>query len=76
MKRFRKTLLAAALYSAVAPASLSLAEDIHIYSSDVGASAKPNILVVIDNSANWASAAQHWPGGIKQGEAELNALRT
>lgn len=76
MKRFRKTLLAAALYSAVAPASLSQAEDIHIYSSDVGASAKPNILVIIDNSANWASAAQHWPGGIKQGESELNALRT
>lgn len=36
----------------------------------------PNVLVVIDNSANWASAAQHWPGGVKQGESELRALRT
>lgn len=36
----------------------------------------PNILIIIDNSANWASASQHWPDGIKQGEAELNALRT
>jgi len=36
----------------------------------------PNVLIVIDNSANWASANQHWPGGIKQGESELKAVRT
>jgi Tfp pilus tip-associated adhesin PilY1 len=56
------------------------AADTDIYSrstdENVNVNLNPNILVVIDNSANWASASQHWPGGIKQGEAELNALRT
>lgn len=56
------------------------AEDIDIYArppdTSPNAALNPNVLIVIDNSANWASAAQHWPGGIKQGESELNALRT
>jgi len=56
------------------------ASDIDIYARKSGDAAdpnlNPNILIVLDNSANWAAANQHWPGGIKQGEAELNALRT
>src|SRR5204862_2149189 len=42
----------------------------------------PNILVVIDNSANWNANNQHWPtpslesGPFKQGESELRALKT
>src|SRR4030095_6267157 len=34
---------------------------------------------MIDNSANWNSASQHWPpsgGNTKQGQSELNAIRT
>ena len=56
------------------------AADIDIYSrppvTTPNPALNPNVLIIIDNSANWASNSQHWPGGIKQGEAELNALRT
>lgn len=56
------------------------AEDIDIYSrppvTTPDPNLNPNVLIVIDNSANWAAASQHWEGGIKQGESELNALRT
>lgn len=77
MKRtFNKTLLALSLLAMLAPATVGMAEDIDIYKSSSADADKPNILVVIDNSANWASASQHWPGSIKQGQAELSALRT
>lgn len=49
------------------------AEDIDIYGSPVNEFDKPNILIIIDNSANWDAANQHWPS-IKQGQAELRAL--
>ena len=48
------------------------AEDIDIYSGpqfDTKPQPEPDVLIVIDNSANWASASQHWEGGIKQGES-------
>lgn len=53
------------------------AEDIDLFANAAPAAAgtRPNILIVIDNSANWAAANQQWPGGIKQGQAELQALR-
>jgi len=60
-------------------APLGYAEDIDIYtrppSVNHDPSLNPNILVVIDNSANWAAANQNWPDGLKQGESELTALR-
>jgi hypothetical protein len=56
------------------------AADIDIYSrppvTTSNPALNPNVLIIIDNSANWASASQHWPGGIKQGESELKAVRT
>jgi len=54
------------------------AEDIDLFVGSAAATAatRPNVLIIIDNSANWASAAQHWPGGEKQGQAELRSLRT
>lgn len=56
------------------------AEDIDIYGSPTSSEDKPNILIIIDNSANWAAASQHWPDdadgtSMKQGEAELRALK-
>jgi len=63
----------------VMPVPLSYAADIDIYSrpplTTSDPNLNPNILIVIDNSANWAAANQGWPGGIKQGESELRALR-
>ena len=52
------------------------AEDIDLFtnpSPDAGVA--PNILIILDNSANWARNDQAWAIG-KQGEAELKALRT
>ena len=53
------------------------AEDIDLFASasPAAAASRPNILIVIDNSANWSAANQQWPGGLKQGQAELRALR-
>src|SRR5215212_3639848 len=55
-----------------------LAEDIDLFASaaPVASGGRPNVLIVLDNSANWSAANQHWPGGVKQGQSELRALRT
>lgn len=77
MKNFISALFAFALLGAAISENFSRAEDIDIYArpeSTTGA-ANPNILIVIDNSANWADNAQHFPG-MYQGEAELDAIRT
>ncbi|HZX31258.1 MAG TPA: hypothetical protein VFF03_07910, partial [Rhodocyclaceae bacterium] len=53
---------------------LGFADDIDIYTGGeeyTGAAA--NVLIVLDNSTNWAAANQGWPNG-KQGEAELQAM--
>jgi type IV pilus assembly protein PilY1 len=64
-----------ALLGMAASCTLAHGEDIDVYAAPRALADRPNILVVIDNSANWSSAAQRWPGGIKQGEAQLDALR-
>lgn len=50
------------------------AEDIDLFTNP-GASAAtaPNILIILDNSANWSRNDQAWPIG-KQGESELRSL--
>lgn len=76
---FRKTLAVSLMLSIAFPAQIvgpALAEDIDIYAADTGTATNPNILVVIDNSANWSAANQHWPNNLKQGQSELNSLRT
>lgn len=35
----------------------------------------PNVIILLDNTANWADNAQHFPG-MKQGLAELSAIKT
>ena len=75
-RRLLSTTLAVALVAA-AP-SLLHAEDVDLFlgASSTAAANRPNILFVIDNSANWSAASQHWVGGVKQGQSELRALRT
>ncbi len=71
--------LAAALALALAPAAS--AEDVDLFVGAAATAENPNVLVIIDNSANWSSASQHWtdPNGqfaaFKQGQSELRALR-
>lgn len=54
------------------------AEDIDIFTGgSAGSAANPNILIVLDNSANWSRASQNWqPQGTVQGQAEVNAINT
>lgn len=35
-------------------------EDIDIYTTGAGAGAAPNVLIFLDNTSNWSSAAQEW----------------
>ncbi len=58
-------------------AAFAHAEDIDIYTSaGAGSSGAPNIMFLIDNSANWARASQRWPDNSgNQGEAELLAIQ-
>jgi type IV pilus assembly protein PilY1 len=53
---------------------VTTAEDIDIFVGGAGGSGNANVLVIIDNTSNWADAAQKWPGGEVQGQAELEAL--
>jgi type IV pilus assembly protein PilY1 len=75
-RRLPGTLLALALVAA-APSSVN-AEDVDLFmgTSPASAAKRPNVLIVIDNSANWSAASQHWVGGVKQGQSELRALKT
>lgn len=59
-------------------AGLGQAEDIDLFvgASNSSSASRPNVLVIIDNSANWSAASQHWPGGVKQGQSELSALKS
>lgn len=50
--------------------------DIDIFNAQNTAGAAPNVLIVLDNTSNWARQNQHWPGGIQQGQAEADAIKT
>jgi Tfp pilus tip-associated adhesin PilY1 len=69
-------ILSAALAVATCLVRPAAAEDIDLFTNPAAnATTAPNVLIIIDNSANWARNDQAWVGG-KQGEAELNALST
>jgi type IV pilus assembly protein PilY1 len=81
--RYARLLLPAATAAALglAAAQRAAAEDIALFVGAAAAAQNPNVLVIIDNSANWNSASQHWVGAggespFKQGQSELRALRT
>ena len=58
-------------------APIAHGEDIDIFtSSSAGTAAAPNIMFMVDNSANWARASQKWPSTSgNQGESELLAIK-
>ena len=66
----RKLILAASL---LAPAA-AFADDIDLFKGGTPITGqKPNVLIIVDNSANWNRNDQGWPIG-KQGESELQAM--
>jgi type IV pilus assembly protein PilY1 len=69
-----RTLCAGAIAATVLTTSPALAEDIDLFTGVSGSGGPaPNILIILDNSANWNRNDQAWPSG-KQGQSELAAL--
>lgn len=55
----------------------ALAEDIDIFAGTTETNTSlPNVIFILDNSANWSRQAQDWPGGLTQGQSEVRALKT
>ncbi len=51
------------------------ADDIDIFTgASAGKKGNPNILIVLDNTANWAKASQKWPDYPDQGKSEVAAI--
>ncbi|HXV06390.1 MAG TPA: hypothetical protein VD791_00030, partial [Burkholderiales bacterium] len=81
--RYPRLVLNAAIAAALCLAATqrAVAEDVDLFVGAAATVANPNVLVIIDNSANWNAASQHWVGAggespFKQGQSELRALRT
>jgi type IV pilus assembly protein PilY1 len=73
----------AALAAALTLTPTAMAEDIDLFTNpSANAGTEPNILIILDNSANWSRNDQAWTDTIsgispfKQGQSELRALRT
>jgi type IV pilus assembly protein PilY1 len=67
-KRMRIATLMLSAAMAFATGS-AVSEDIDIFSVDEQNTVdNPNVLIILDNSANWARQSQQWPGGLVQGQ--------
>ncbi len=52
------------------------AEDIDIFVTNEGQAGAANVLIILDNSSNWAQQAQQWPGNEQQGQSEVAAIKS
>jgi len=79
MKRPYRSLISAAFAVALSamPPSFVSAEDTDLFvgSPPNADASRPNVLFILDNSANWSAQSQHWTDGSAQGESEIRALR-
>jgi hypothetical protein len=77
----KRTLLTSALAVSLSGLLVSMpiiaaAEDIDIFTgASGGTAANPRILIVLDNTSNWARQSQQWPGGLQQGQSEARAIK-
>jgi type IV pilus assembly protein PilY1 len=55
---------------------MAKAEDIDVFVGGEVNSAIPNVIFILDNTANWSRQSQGWPGGLTQGESEARAIKT
>jgi hypothetical protein len=78
MKKYIKPACLALSFGAAAltTALPTLAEDTDIFKAATTSSTAPKILIVLDNTSNWARQSQQWPGGLQQGQSEANAIKT
>ena len=52
------------------------ADDIDIFTgASAGSNINPRILIVLDNTSNWARQSQQWPDGSAQGISEVTAIK-
>ena len=77
MNNVYKRILSAFIAVGISLAPLStVGEDIDIFTGvSAGASERPNVLIVLDNTSNWARQSQGWPGGLQQGQAEVRSIK-
>lgn len=79
MGHSRRNLISISLAVALGavPPSFVGAEDIDLFvgNSPSAVTQRPNVLVILDNSANWSAQSQHWTDAAAQGQSELRALK-
>src|SRR5436190_22878467 len=65
------------VFAILATVSLtSVADDTDIFNQPPGVTPPaPNIIFIVDNTANWSKASQHWVGSSSQGAAVLLAIQ-
>lgn len=51
------------------------AEDIDLFVGNNSTVGKPHVIIVLDNTSNWARQSQQWPGGETQGQSEVMAIQ-
>ena len=67
--------LAATALVALTLGPIVAAEDIDIFVGGAGGASTANVLIILDNTSNWSRNDQQWPGGDKQGQSELLAIK-
>ena len=70
-------LLFAGATLAVLTGALPVAQamDTDIFTAQSSAGAAPNVLIILDNTSNWARQNQHWADGPSQGQSEAAAIK-
>lgn len=75
MKKLVKLLNLVCLSALLVGAMPARADDTDLYNQPPGATLPaPNILFILDNTANWSRASQHWVGSATAGDAEIKAI--
>lgn len=76
-KFYRSLVLTLGVATLLASSFQASPEDIDIFTVDENSTvAKPNVLIVLDNTSNWSRQSQQWPGGEQQGQSEVAAIKT
>ncbi|SNS32914.1 type IV pilus assembly protein PilY1 [Noviherbaspirillum humi] len=75
MRQLARFLSSLTLLLLCGPLPAAHAEDIDLFIGGGGGSTSvANVMIVLDNTSNWSANNQGWPGGITQGQAEVQAL--
>jgi type IV pilus assembly protein PilY1 len=76
LKKFRHALAASLGVCSILHSLPAGADDIDIFTgASAGSAMNPRILIVLDNTSNWARQSQQWPDGGSQGQSEVAAIK-